>query len=216
MNNKKIKVVGYIRVSTENQVEDGMGLDIQEETIKNYCSKQKDYSLIKIYSDPGISGGTINRPGLNELLRDAKEKKFEKVIVAKLDRLARDLYVQLWIEKELMVYDTELFSISEPYRGKDPMSVAMRQMVGVFAQLEKGRITERLVSGRLKKFSKGGYAGGNLSLGYISVDGQLRIAPDEAEVVQMIKKWRRNGLSLPKIAKNEVVSAGILQQSVLC
>ena len=200
MEKKGIRVVGYIRVSTESQAEEGMGLEIQESTIKQYCKEQRNYDLVKIYSDPGISGGLSQRPGLNELLQGAKRKEFEKVIVAKLDRLARDLYVQLWIKKELLVNDIEIFSIAEPYRGQDPMSIAMRQMVGVFAQLEKGRITERLREGRLKKFEKGGYPGGNLSLGYISLDGTLQIDPDEAEVVKMIKKWRRK-MSLPQIAK---------------
>lgn len=207
---KIIKIAGYIRVSTDSQAEEGMGLEIQEDTIKKFCNSHKDYKLVKIYSDPGVSGSVMpyKRPAMAELLDDAKQKNFEKVIVAKLDRLARDLYVQLWTEKELMVYDVEVLSVAEPYRGKDPMSVAMRQIVGVFAELEKGRITERLVSGRLKKFSLGGYPGGNVSLGYVSVDGELQIDSEEAETVKTIKKWRKRGLSMGKIAR-KLNEAGI-------
>lgn len=196
-----IKVVGYIRVSTENQVDEGMGLEIQEDIIKKYC-KEKKYELIKIYDDPGESGGTIEkRSGLLNLLAEAKEKKFEKVIVAKLDRIARDTFATLWIEKELKKYDVELFSIAEPYRWDDPAQKVFLQMISVFAEFEKARITERLVSGRVKKFDKGGYAGGNLSLGYKTVEGELRINQEEAETVRMIKKLRRQGLSMQRIAQ---------------
>lgn len=197
-----MKVTGYIRVSTDNQAEEGMGLEIQEDAIKKYCQGQRNYQLVKIYSDPGESGASIEkRDGLLQLLNDAKGERFEKVIVAKLDRIARDTFATLWIEKELKKYDVELFSISEPYRWDDPAQKVFLQMISVFAEFEKARITERLVSGRLKKFSQGGYPGGNLSLGYKSIDGSLQVDPDEAEVVKMIKKWRRNGSSLPRIAQ---------------
>ena len=195
------KVVGYIRVSTDNQVNDGMGLEIQEDTIRKYC-KDKKCELIKIYNDPGESGATIERrPGLLNLLVEAKEKKFEKVIVAKLDRIARDTFATLWIEKELKKYNIELFSISEPYRWDDPAQKVFLQMISVFAEFEKARITERLVSGRIKKFDKGGYAGGNVSLGYESVEGELRVNQEEAKTVRMIKKLGRQGLSMQGIAQ---------------
>lgn len=195
------KVVGYIRVSTDNQVDDGMGLEIQEDTIRKYC-KDKKYELIKIYNDPGESGATIEkRPGLLNLLAEAKEKNFEKVIVAKLDRIARDTFATLWIEKELKKYDIELFSISEPYRWDDPAQKVFLQMISVFAEFEKARITERLVSGRIKKFDKGGYAGGNLSLGYVAIEGELKINQEEAETVRMVKKLRKQRLSMQNIAQ---------------
>ena len=143
-------VVAYLRVSTDTQAENGQSLTIQLETIQKYC-KEKSLNLVQTYTDPGISGSLADRPALSELLQEARNKKFEKVIVAKMDRLARDLFVQLWIEKELLIYDIELVSIAEPYKGDDPMNIAMRQIVGVFAQLERGRITERLLSGRMKK-----------------------------------------------------------------
>lgn len=198
---EKIKVVGYIRVSTDNQVKDGLGLEIQEDIIKKYCHEQK-YELINIYEDAGESGATIEkRAGLLKLLSDAREKKFKKVIVAKLDRIARDTFATLWVEKEFKKYDIELFSIAEPYRWDDPAQKVFLQMISVFAEFEKSRITERLVSGRIKKFDKGGYAGGNLSLGYNSIEGRLEVNKQEAETVRLIKKLRKQGLSMQGIAR---------------
>lgn len=199
--NERIPVVGYCRVSTEGQAEHGMGLQIQRDGIRHFIQEHPEYHLLSIFEDPGISGASLDRPGLRALLADAKEKKFSKVIIAKLDRLARDLYIQLWVEKELLVHGIEVVSLAEAFNGKDPMTTAMRQIVGVFAQLEKGRITERLLSGRLKKASLGGYAGGGLPRGYASDDGKLR--PNrEAATVRSIRKLHRQGWSLRGIARH--------------
>lgn len=197
----RIPVVGYCRVSTDGQAENGMGLEIQRDSIKKFIEEHPEYRLVRIYEDPGISGATINRPGLRTLLDAAKEKRFAKVIIAKLDRLARDLYIQLWIEKELLVDGIEVLSLAEGFNGTDPITIAMRQIVGVFAQLEKGRITERLVSGRIKKASIGGYAGGREARGYTSDDGKLH-QNREAKIVRAIRKFRKQGWSLRKIARH--------------
>jgi len=197
----RIKVVGYCRVSTEGQAEHGMGLQIQKDGINRFIQDHPEYELVKIYEDPGISGASLNRPGLNALLGDAKGKGFSKVIIAKLDRLARDLYIQLWVEKELLVHGIEVISLAEAFNGKDPMTTAMRQIVGVFAQLEKGRITERLLSGRLKKASLGGYAGGRLPRGYATDEGKLRLNR-EATTVRAIQKLHRQGWAFRRIARH--------------
>lgn len=199
--NARIPVVGYCRVSTEGQAEHGMGLQIQRDGINRFIQDNPEYELVQIYEDPGISGASLNRPGLNALLEAAKERRFTKVIIAKLDRLARDLYIQLWIEKELLVHDIEVISLAEAFNGKDPMTTAMRQIVGVFAQLEKGRITERLLSGRIKKASLGGYAGGRLPRGYATDDGKLR-QNKEAVTVRAIHKLHRQGWAFRKIARH--------------
>ena len=95
-------VIGYIRVSTTNQTrEDVFGLQVQESDIKKYVF-ENNYNLLKIYVDSGLSGATLNRPALSQMLTDAKEKKFKFVIVPKMDRLARDSFASLWIEKELL------------------------------------------------------------------------------------------------------------------
>ena len=90
-----------------------------------------------------------------------------QVIVTKMDRLARDVYIQLWIEKELKIHDIQIISISEDnLNGDDYMTNAMRQMVAVFAELEKNRISDRLVSGRRNKAESGQKASGNCPFGY--------------------------------------------------
>lgn len=174
-----LKVGVYIRVSTEDQAgEDKFGLGIQLDEIKQFCLKEK-FNIVEVYEDAGISGTEQNRPALNKLLEDAKKETFKKVIVAKFDRLARDLYLQLFLEKELLIYDVEILSVREQFSGNDPMMVMMRQMMGVFAQFEKNRIAERLNSGRIAKRKNGGYIGGQAPLGYYSIKGSKKLYINE-------------------------------------
>ena len=80
----------YIRVSTEDQVREGYSLEVQREYLSNFA-KQQGYEIYDVYADEGISAGTTARPALQKLLRDAKQKKFDIVIVYKIDRFSRRL-----------------------------------------------------------------------------------------------------------------------------
>lgn len=206
-----INAVGYIRVSTEEQVKNGSGLDIQEKEIKEYC-KENNINLIKIYSDEGISGANdiSKRKGLNDLLEFCKKNKVDNMLITKMDRLARDIYIQLWFEKELLVNDVKMVSINEDnLNGDDYMTKAMRQMVGVFAELEKNRITDRLLSGRKEKaLNKKQKASGNCPFGYkykYNSQGKTPVVvvdPEKAQIVKEIYKLYMRGNSLQKIADN--------------
>ena len=123
------KVVGYMRVSTEGQVvEDKFGLAEQQDIIEDYCTRN-NLNLLRIYEDEGIGGANLEkREGLQKLLQDAETDGFDEVIVAQLDRIARNLFLQLWIEKELLKNEVKIFSVSEPYGQDDPTVKMMRQM----------------------------------------------------------------------------------------
>lgn len=202
------KAIGYIRVSTEEQVKHGSGLEIQINEIKEYC-KKNNIELLHVFEDAGVSGANdvAKRKGLNNLFDYCKENRVNKVIITKMDRLARDLYIQLWIEKELKIYDIEVLSINEDnLNGDDYMTKAMRQMVGVFAELEKNRISDRLLRGRRTKANKGIKASGNTPIGYryqYSEQGKnpvVVIDAQKAEIVKKIFSSYLKGYSLQKIA----------------
>jgi len=194
-------VVAYLRVSTTDQAENGLGLPIQKDQIHAYLKAHPEFTLVQTYEDAGISGAKLEeRPGLQQLLADAKHRTFTKVIVAKLDRLARELFIQLWVEKELLVHEAEVISVAESFNGKDPMTTAMRQIVGVFAQLEKGRITERLLAGRKKKLESGTYAGGRPAFGYRAVGGKLEADPSTSQIVKEISRMKMGRHSYQQIA----------------
>jgi site-specific DNA recombinase len=198
----------YIRVSTKEQLgEDKFGLPVQLEMCKDYCLKN-NYQIYKIYEDDGKSGGyedldnDLNkRPALNDLFEDANKGKFNLVLIPKLDRLARSLYAQLWVEKELRKLNIEVVSVSEPFSGQDPVMTMMRQMMGVFAEFEKNRIAERLHSGKMYKRKLGGYIGGQAPLGYFSVKGSRRLYINEEKIKTVRRAFELKGnMSLKKIA----------------
>ncbi|GAJ12103.1 unnamed protein product, partial [marine sediment metagenome] len=198
------KIVGYCRVSTDNQKEERTIL-VQEQNIKDYA-KKNNFKLVKIFSDEAISGGSEleNRPGLSELFNFVETNEtIEAVIIYKLDRLARDLYIQEHLLKKLDNLELKLISINEPdLNSKDPVRKAFRQFMGIISELEKAFITMRLSDGRIFKAQRGGYAGGATCLGYIAENNELKIDKDQAEIVKKIYYLKRyQKLSLGKIAK---------------
>lgn len=83
-------VVGYVRVSTEDQADSGLGLASQRTAIQAECSR-RHWSLIAIHEDAGISGKKLDRPGLTLALDDVQQGRAAGIVVAKLDRLSRSL-----------------------------------------------------------------------------------------------------------------------------
>jgi site-specific DNA recombinase len=109
------------------------------------------------------------------------------VLIYKLDRLARDLYIQEGLIKELSKLNKQVISTLEPdLDNKDPFRKAFRQMLGVFAEFEKAMITLRMKNGRNSSVAKGNWHGGPI-FGYNSTkNGRLVINEKEAETVKRI------------------------------
>jgi len=203
-NKELIRLVGYCRVSTENQKEEGT-IEIQEKALKQYGNKN-NFELVKIFKDEGVSGSREleNRPGLAKLFNFIETNEgIEGVLIFKLDRLARDLYIQEHLIKKLDLLKIKLVSINEPdLDSNDPMRKAFRQFMGIVSELEKAFITLRLTGGRINKAQKGGFAGGSPALGYISKNKELIIDQEKAEVIRMIFKMKRyKKMGLREIAR---------------
>lgn len=88
-----MKVAIYIRVSTEDQAREGYSLDVQREYLESFA-KRESLEVFKAYQDDEISGYTTERPALKQLLKDAKQKKFDLGLVYKIDRFSRNLKEQ--------------------------------------------------------------------------------------------------------------------------
>ena len=201
-----MNALGYIRVSTENQNGgDSFGLETQRDAIIKYCSAN-GLELIQIYEDPAFSGSLppLERPGLHALLDALKAEDITQVIVTRLDRLARDTMLSLWLMKEIKKLGAELVSIAEPGRWEDPTQKLLLTMVAAFAEFEKSLITSRLSSGRKTKARQGGYAGGKAPIGYRSKRGDKTLTLDEEKTntVKRVFELRdaKPDASLQKIA----------------
>jgi site-specific DNA recombinase len=209
MDNGRKKIVGYCRVSTDNQKEEGT-IEIQQKALAEYA-QAKGYKLIEVFSDEGVSGGLENRPALSAMFDFLEaHPEIEGVLIYKLDRLARDLYIQEHLIKKLDNLSMKLISIKEPnLESTDPMRKAFRQFMGIVSELEKSFITMRLSGGRINKARKGGYAGGSTALGYRAKDKELTIDEDQAQTVQAIFKMKRHKrMGLREIAR-ELNAQGI-------
>lgn len=195
------KIACYVRVSTENQIEN-YSIDEQTERLEAYC-KAKDYSIYKIYTDGGFSGGNTNRPALNAMLTDIEHKLFDAIIVYKLDRLSRSQKDTLMlIEDYFLKNDIDFISISENFDTSTPFGRAMIGILSVFAQLEKDQITERFTMGRIGR-SKSGlfHGGGNAPKGYNYINGHLEVNSVEAEQVKEVFSLFLSGKSVNAISR---------------
>ena len=189
-------VAAYIRVSTDGQCADNkFGLDAQREQIIEYCAKH-DMNIIKWFKDEGESGA-YEREGFDEIVYgEVSNPPYEAVIVAKSDRVARDINVYYYYKMLLIKKDIKLISIAEDFGHYGAFAPFLEAFTLCVAQMERDNITKRTSIGRKIKSSKGGYSGGRAPMGYTIRDKQLVINPEEAEIVRFIFKRKFEGRTM--------------------
>lgn len=197
----KMIVACYVRVSTENQLEN-YSIEEQIERLKLYCMS-KDYIVYNMYIDGGYSGGNMERPALKQLLNDVTTGKINAVLVYKLDRLSRSQKDTLTIiEDNFLKNGVDFISLNENFDTSTPFGKAMIGILSVFAQLEKDQITERFTMGRIGRSKAGYYHGGSTApTGYDYIDGKLIVNPVTSEQVQDVYKLFLNGKSINAIQR---------------
>jgi DNA invertase Pin-like site-specific DNA recombinase len=208
-----MRVVGYARVSTGKQVEKGVSLPDQDRGIRAWC-KAGRHTLVAVCTDEGISGGkdTAERDGLAEALRMIRDGEADALVVKNLDRFARALTVQeatlamIWrLDARVFVYENGEVLPDDP---DDPMRTAMRQMMGVFAELERRVIAKRMRDGRRTKVERGGFAYGSPAYGQRAEDRELVADDQEQAGIDRISTLHADGKSLREIA-NALNAEGI-------
>lgn len=207
-----MKIVAYIRVSTDRQAEQGFGLQVQERAVRQWA-KEQGHRIVAVHRDEGVSGsnGLDTRKGLPDALAAIADGQAAGLLVPALDRLARDLVIQEQIIAEVRRAGGAVYSVSATENDSlrddtnDPARKLIRQMLGAVAEYERSMIVMRLRNGRRRKAEAGGYAYGAPPLGSQAVNGELVPVPGEAETVERIRELNAEGLSLRKIA--EVLTA---------
>ena len=128
-----MKVIGYIRVSTEKQATEGVSLENQREQIEKYC-RYRNFDLVGIIEDAGVSGGVNKaRTGFISLLDRIETGEVKAVILYSLERLSRDMLTLLALERLLDEYDIELHTVDGQIDTSTPdgfMGFAMRSFLG--------------------------------------------------------------------------------------
>lgn len=195
-----MKAAAYIRVSTEEQLK-GFGLDVQRERI-HYYAKFRGITIKKWYVDSGISAKTTQRPGLQQMILDIQKKKYDALIVYKLDRLSRSLRDLLnLLEDSLNPYKCEFISVTEQFDTSVPQGKLMVQLLGSFAEFERNLIVERTWNGKLVKAQQGGYTGGEPPYGFKAEGKKLVPDPEKLTLVNRVIKMRKGRYSYEDIAK---------------
>ena len=179
-------IATYIRISTDKQT-----IDAQRQSLTTYCIL-KGYKPKYNFTDEGISGATLNRPGFKAMLQAAKEGKISRIITFELSRLSRDFTEGFLVMRELA--DAGVI-VETPNEGVIKMDSVMDQFVviakSLVAQQERQKISERTKAGLAAAKARGAVLGapkGNTNA------TNKRIHWDEKVILQ-IKKYRSKGLS---------------------
>lgn len=193
-----MQTIGYIRVSTEEQAQSGLGLEAQERMLRAYC-EAKGFALDHVLVDAGYSGKNLNRPGIAELLRRVRERRVATVITVKIDRLSRRVIDTLNIVETLRQHDAAIVFVQEAIDTTTAAGKAMLTVIAAFAEMERNYISERTRSALAAKKARGERLG-NPSFG--ALDGEERVP-------QVARELRDERLSLRAIA-SALLDRGLL------
>ena len=205
--NSNKTAIGYVRVSTQEQVTEGVSLDAQRDKLRAYC-KFNGIKLIDIKADEGISGGTLERPGLQAALAILRRGTANTLVVVKLDRLSRSLRDVCTLVEDY--FGNERYHLLSLCGMANTHSAAGRMVLmnlANYAQFEREMISER-TRDALRHMKAQGVRLGRAPYGYslsdeLDANGRRLLVPipDEQEVIQKIKRLRAEGLSFAKIAQ---------------
>lgn len=211
--NKIIRCAVYTRKSTEEGLEqDFNSLQAQREACEAYIKSQKHegWQLIKThYDDGGFSGGSMDRPALQQLMRDIEAGKVDVIVVYKVDRLSRSLHD---FAKMVEVFDrhkVSFVSVTQQFNTTTSMGRLTLNVLLSFAQFEREVTGERIRDKIAASKKKGMWMGGVVPLGYDVKDRKLVINPAEAETVRFIYK-RYLELGCVRLLREELQQRGIV------
>lgn len=194
------RAIGYTRVSTEDQANEGVSLDAQKAKLEAWAGLN-GYDLGEIFTDAGISGKRANnRPALQAALKEIQ--KGDALVVYSLSRLARSTRDTLDIADVLERKGADLVSIQEHIDTTTAAGKMVFRMLAVLNEFERDQISERTKAALEYKRSKGEKTGGYVPFGYDLANGHLVENEAEQGIIRLIEKFKHDGESLCAIARN--------------
>ena len=189
------RVAIYLRVSTSKQDTDNQRRELEA------VAARSNWHVVKIYEDAGISGakGRDKRPGLDTMLKAVNAKEFDMVATWSVDRLGRSLTDLLGILQGLHDKDVDLFLHRQGLDTSTTAGKAMFQMLGVFAEFERGIIRERINAGLERAKAKG------MKLGR---------RPVKASIEARIRELKAEGMGILKIGRTLGVGTSVVQRVI--
>lgn len=194
-----MKAIGYIRVSTQGQAEDGVSMEAQEAKVRAWAELNSADQVV-IFKDEGLSGKrSDNRPGLTAAL-DAADRG-DALVVYSLSRLSRSTKDTLALSDLLRRREVDLVSLSEKIDTTTAAGKMVFRLLAVLSEFERDQISDRTRAALQYKRANGQKTGGDVPFGYRARSGRLIENEKEQEAVRKILALRRKGKSLRDICQ---------------
>lgn len=206
---QNMKAVGYLRVSTTGQAEDGVSMDMQRAKLEAWASLN-DAEMIEFCADAGLSAKSMNRPSLQRALELAKANK-ARLVVYSLSRLSRSTKDTLAIVAELEKAGCELVSLNERIDTSSAGGRMVFRMMAVLAEFEREQLSER-TRHAMQHMKSQGKVVGQVPHGFSRAGDELVVNDDEARVVELAKALQSKGYSLRAIS-DELAAAGAFNRA---
>jgi DNA invertase Pin-like site-specific DNA recombinase len=189
------RIAIYLRVSTSKQDTDNQRRELE------LVAERSGWEIVKVYEDAGISGakGRDKRPGLDAMMKAVNAKEFDMVAAWSVDRLGRSLTDLLAILQSLQDKGIDLFLHQQGLDTSTTAGKAMFQMLGVFAEFERGIIRERVNAGLARAKARG------------TKLGRKRVKPS---VEERIRELRAEGEGILKIGRKLGIGTSVVQRVV--
>ncbi len=195
-----MRAVGYVRVSSDEQVESGLGLSDQERAIRGWADANHA-KLLTVYRDAGISGARRDRPGLLALIEAAERRDFDVLIVNAQDRLSRDRLHMLLIMRSLRAAGIQLISTTQPFLDGSEDGDLMSGIIGELAEWERRKMGRRQRDAK-REAARQGYVLGDPPYGYRRGSNSVfAIVETEAAVVRESYQAYRAGSPAAAVAE---------------
>ena len=202
---RKLRCAVYTRKSTEEGLDQGFNsLDAQREACEAYISSQRHegWALLNTrYDDGGISGGHLDRPALQRLMRDIDENQVDQIVVYKIDRLTRSLADFARLVDRLDAANASFVSVTQSFNTATSMGRLTLNVLLSFAQFEREVTAERIRDKIAASKKRGLWMGGYVPLGYDAAGRTLSINEAEAKTVRRLFDLYGEHHAVSKVAK---------------
>lgn len=197
---RTLRAALYVRVSTDEQANEGFSLDAQVSKLKAYC-KLEGWTVSAVYCEEGESGRSIKRPQYQKMMSESDS--WDVILVYKMDRIHRNSVNFAKMMEELDHKGKEFCSVQEKFDTSTAMGRFVRDVMERIAQLESEQIGERVKQGMERKAKFGaGLLGSGHPYGYDNKYGRLSVNEEEQYTVRAIFNMYINGTSMDRIAES--------------
>jgi site-specific DNA recombinase len=199
----RVKAIGYVRVSTEEQAAEGSSLSAQEAQLRAYASLY-GLELVAVYVDAGVSASTLDRPALQEALSALEALPGGALIVPKLDRLTRSVRDLDALLTRYFARPRDPFALVSVAEQVDTRSATGRLLLHLLTsvtQWEREVIGERTSAVMRHMQEEGRYIGGGVPFGFRVEGGELLEEEEEQAILRELRALRDRGLPLRRIAE---------------